>query len=198
MMKKFSLFAIAFLLAVVCFGICFADESWSETEYRRIMDTSKFPAVIYHNTWTDCGDFQFKLMAQPIVTPSTTGIKATGPLKRSTTINSFLVLRVGIKNKTDHIVSWLEPKSFTVQEYYLDIPGGTYTLNSSMSGKAADSFNLPIFYSPIQPGGELATVLVFEVYGEVEGWIMTFAPFTREQEGPEHSITFRLPKPNRQ
>lgn len=198
-MKRYFFISVIFILILVSFSECFADEVWSETEYRRIMDTSQMPGTIYHNTWTDCGEsFQFKIMTQPIVTPSTTGIRATGPLKRSTAINSFLIVRVGIKNKTDHIVSWLEPKSFSLQEFYLDIPGGTYYLNSYMSAKAADSFNLQVFFSPIQPGGELLTVLVFEVNPDVEGWIMTFSPFTREQDGPESSISFKLPKANRQ
>ncbi len=190
-MKSNILFLFLVLALLAVSGNVYADHAVTETEYRNQMDLHNIPEVLNVNSWIDCGNFQIRLMAQPVVTASTTNLKASGN-------QSFLVVRASIKNLSDSPVSWLEPKSFQVKEYYLDILGGTYTLNHYMSAKTAQSFNLPAFFTQIQPESELSTVLVFEVYGNVDGWVMTFSPFTRDEEKPVESVSFTLPKALRQ
>ncbi len=183
---------ICLIVILLCsFGAASADRGISETDYRKQMSNPDLPEVLNVGKYLDCGDLQIKLMAQPVVSVSATGLKASGD-------RSFLVTRIAIKNNSDEPVKWLTPQSFHAQEYYLNIIGHTYDLSSYMSAKVAASFSLPAFFTIIQPGAELSTVMVFEVYGDVDGWIITFSPFTREADGPEESVSFTLPKAVRQ
>jgi len=183
---------ICLIVILLCsFGAVSADMGITETDYRKQMTQPDIPEVLNVGTYLDCGDLQIKLMGQPVVSVSTTGLKASGD-------KSFLVIRAAIKNNSDKPVKWLDPQSFHAQEYYLNIIGRSYDLSSYMSAKAAASFSLPAFFSIIQPGAELSTVIAFEVYGNVDGWVITFSPFTREAAGPDTSVSFTLPKVTRQ
>ena len=188
---KRSIFFILLFVLLCSTGIALADQAITETEYRKQMVMPEMPEVLNVNTWLDCGDYQIRLGAQPLVTKTTSTLPASGD-------KSWLIVRVGIKNVTEEPIVWLDPESFHVEEYYLNLIGATYGLNSYMSAKAAGSYNIPPFYTIIQPGAELSTFAVFEVYSEVDGWVMTFSPFTRDAEGPTESVSFTLPKATRQ
>ena len=185
-MKRLMLF-ISLFLTLFLSGLCYADTALTETQYRSQMSTEFLPEPLTVNVFSDCGDYQIRILGQPLVTAATSGLNASGD-------KSFLILRVGIKNMTEEPIIWLDPDSFHVQEYYLDITGQTYDLNYPMSAKAAQAYNIPAFYSIIGPQQELTTMLVFEIYGEVDGWIMTFSPYTREMEGSQNEYSFTLPK----
>ena len=173
------------------FGAAAADQALTENQYRSQMVMPDMPEVLNPNIWLDCGELQLRLMGQPLVTKSTSSLVASGD-------KSWLVQRIGIKNNGEEPIVWLDPQSFQVEEYYLNLLGRTYPLNSYMSAKGSGSYSLPPFYTIIQPGAELSTVIAFEVYGDVDGWIMTFSPFTREMDGPAESVSFTLPKATRQ
>ena len=186
---KCSAAFFAMLLAVLfLFGSAGAE---SEKEYRLTMEMPDMPALLNVGTTLECGSLSFRLMGQPVVTPSTTGLKATED-------NSFLIIRAGIKNNSDEPLFWMDPDSFHAQEYYLNVLGRNYGLNTPMSAKVAGSFSVPPFFSPIRPGTELSTILVFEVCGDADGWIFTFSPYTREKTGPADTVSFTLPKVTRQ
>ena len=185
-MKRYCLLITIFVL-LFSFGISNADQAMKESEYRTQMSMEAFPETITVNVPTDCGDYQIRVLGQPLVTVSTSGLHAYDD-------KSYLILRVGIKNNSENPVIWLDPESFQVQEYYLNIYGISYELNHYMSAKAAQAYNLPAYYSVIKPEQELSTMLVFEVYGNVDGWVFTFSPFTREMDEAEDSVSFVLPK----
>ena len=188
-MKRIFFFALL-IVSLSILGTCYGDTALTESQYRSQISPDIFPETLNVNIFADCGDLQIRVMGQPSVSVSTSGIHAYGD-------KSYLILRVGIKNLSEEPVIWLDPESFHVQEYYLDIFGETYNINPYMSAKAAQGYNLPAFFSVINPQQELLTMLVFEVYGEVDGWIMTFSPFTREFDEAQESITFTLPKAGR-
>lgn len=188
---KRSIFFILIFTLLCSFTMAAADDALTETAYRAQMEMPDIPEVLNPNVWQDCGPFQIKLTGQPLVTKSTASLMPSGD-------KSWLVQRVSIKNNSEEPVVWLDPQSFHVQEYFLNIVGRTYDLNSYMSAKAAGSYNLPAFFTIIQPGAELSTLVAFEVYGDVDGWVMTFSPFTREAGGPAESVSFTLPKATRQ
>ncbi len=195
-------FVLLLLLPVMMLSFC-AVQAESEADrfnsgqmekeeyFRKVMIMPDMPDLLNISTWLECGKYQIHLISQPVLTPSTTNIKASGEKK-------FLIIRVGIKNTSDEPVYWLDPGSFHAQEYFLNILGQSYELYTPMSAKVAGSFTLPPFFSPIQPGAELSTVIVFEVCGDVDGWILTFSPYTRDEDGPEDSVSFTLPKVTRQ
>ena len=188
---KRSLFFILIFILLCSFGAAAADMAQTENQYRSEMVMPDMPEVLNPNTWLDCGDLQLRLMGQPLVTKSISSLMASGD-------KSWLVQRIGIMNNSEEPVIWLDPQSFRVEEYYLNLLGRTYPLNSYMSAKSAAAYSLPPFYTIIQPGAELSTVIAFEVYGDVDGWIMTFSPFTREMDGPAESFSFTLPDVTRQ
>ena len=185
-MKRYIVLTFFILLFVPVKKI-FASDIMTEKEYREQMSMDVFPDILNINTYADWEDYQIRIMGQPTVTVSTSSLRAYDDKK-------FLILRMGIKNISENPIVWLDPKSFHVQEYYLDFFGSTYGLNHIMSAKASQASSLPPFYSVIQPNSELLTVLVFEVYGEVDGWILTFNPFTREDEQSDNAFSFVLPK----
>lgn len=189
-MKRFILFLLIFALFFPV-GKTLAEKALTETEYRTNMGLPDIPEVLNVNTWLECGAFQIRLGGQPLLTKTSSGLKASGD-------KSFLIVRLGIKNMSEEPVVWLDPQSFNVKEYYINLTGRTYKLNSYMSAKAAQSYNLPAYFTPIQPGAELSTFAVFEVYGEVDGWVLTFSPFTRDMSEADSSIEFTLPKVTRQ
>lgn len=188
-MKRYLLVMILILLCTV--NSVTADTAVTETEYRTQKGLPDIPDVLNVNTWIDCGDFQIRLGGQPLVTKTSAGLKASGD-------KSFLIVRLGIKNITEEPIIWLDPQSFSVKEYYMNLLGQTYKLNSYMSAKAAQAYNLPAYFTNIQPGTELSTFAVFEVYAEVDGWVMTFNPFTRDEDKAADSVSFTLPKATRQ
>ncbi len=185
-MKQYILFLLL-MVSFAFYGSCHADTALTETQYRNQMSTEVFPETLNINTPINCGNYQIRVLGQPLVTVSTSGIHAYDD-------KSYLIIRVGIKNLSEEPIVWLDPKSFHVQEYYLDIFGATYDLNYYMSAKAAQAYSIPAFYSVINPQQELLSMLVFEVYGEVDGWILSFSPFTREMNEASESISFVLPK----
>lgn len=184
-MKRF-IFSILLFILLFSFSISFADGIITEKEYRDAMTMDSFPNIIKVNEWIDCGEYQIRIMGQPLVTASTSKLHAYDD-------KSFLIVRVGIKNNTEKPVVWLDPESFFVQEYYLDIQGATYGLNSIMSAKASQAYSLPSFFGSLQPEKEFLTVLVFEVYGAVDGWIFNFNPFTRDENSGKDTVSFLLP-----
>ncbi len=189
-MKRSIIFILLFI--VLCsINTVYADKALSEKDYRSQMVMPDMPAVLNVGSTLDCGDYQIKLGGQPLVTKTSSKLLASGD-------KSWLIVRIGIKNITEEPIVWLDPESFHVEEYYLNILGRTYNMNSYMSAKAAGSYNLPPFYTVIQPGAELSTFVAFEVYGDVDGWIMTFSPFMRDEDGPTSSVSFTLPKATRQ
>lgn len=184
-MKRMIIAAV--LLALLCsFASAFADTAKTEKEYRA-ENAPELPETLNMGTTLDCGDYSIRLMSVPSGTNSIVSINTANSMK-------YLVLRVGITNHTDHVVSWLDAKSFFVQEYFLDEFHGTYALNHYMSAKAAQSYGLAAYFTAIQPGAELSTVLVFDVYPGADGWVMTFAPFTRSEASAKEEIRFALPK----
>ncbi len=185
-----------YILAIFLILLCMvnsvtAETALTETEYRTQAGLPNIPEVLNVNSWLDCGNFQIRLGGQPLVTKTSSGLKASED-------KSFLIVRLGIKNISDQPLVWLDPQSFSAQEYYMNLLGQTYKLNSYMSAKAAQAYNLPAFFTVIQPGAELSTCVVFEVYAEVDGWVMTFTPFTRDENKVADSIAFTLPKATRQ
>ena len=188
-MKHYIL--VIFLILFCMVGSAAAETALTETEYRTQTGLPEIPEVLNVNSWLDCGSFQIRLGGQPLVTKTSSGLKASGD-------KSFLIVRFGIKNISEEPIVWLDPQSFSVQEYYMSLLGQTYKLNSYMSAKAAQAYNLPAFFTVIQPGAELSTCIVFEVYAEVDGWVMTFSPFTRDKNKAADSVAFTLPKATRQ
>lgn len=148
---------------------------------------SNFPEILNVGSILECGDYQIQIMGQPVVTKSSNSIIADLDLK-------YLIVRIGISNTSDQTKKWLAPNSFTAQETYLNHAYGTYHLDYIMSAKASSGFNLPPFFSSIEPGKMLSTVLVFEIFPEAENWIITFSPSTFTGETSSENVKFLLPK----
>lgn len=186
MKKNLKIFITLTCFLLLASFITASAQTMTETEYRKTI-APEFPDVLNVGVYQDCGNFAIKIGSAPIVTKSANKLAANDDL-------SYLVMRVSIKNLSDRIVSWLSPKSFTLTEYFMDNTFTSYGLNRIMSAKAAAGFSIPAFFAPIQPGAEISTAIAFEVYGDVDGWILTFSPFQRTEEGPETEIRFTLPK----
>ena len=148
-------------------------------------DESGLPPVLYVGVPAECGDFKIQLISQPVVTKSMHAIVADNDMK-------YLILRVGITNTGEAITGWLTPDSFELTEYYRNQEYGHNLLNFLMSARIAPGYSLKTFYSPLEPGRMLYTVLVFDVFPEAEGWILDFSPHVFGEEAGE-SLRFRLP-----
>ena len=105
----------------------------------------------------------------------------------------YMILRVGITNNGEETVGWLTPDSFVLQEYYRNRIYGKTRLNSLMSARISAGYSLKTFYNAIEPGQMLLTPLVFDVFPEADGWILTFSPHVFGEKANE-SVQFRLPK----
>lgn len=149
-------------------------------------DDSELPPILYVGVPMECGEYKIQLMAQPIVSKSMHAIVADDDMK-------YMILRVGITNNGEETVGWLTPDSFELQEYYRNRIYGKTRLNSLMSARISAGYSLKTFYNAIEPGQMLLTPLVFDVFPEADGWILTFSPhvFGEEANG---SVQFRLPK----
>lgn len=156
------------------------------SEYKTIADPG-FPEVLNIGTVLECGDFKIQVMGQPVVTKSSNSMIADGDMK-------YLIVRVGITNLSEQRIGWLSPDSFQVQEVYLSHAYGIYSLDSIMSAKASVGFSQPPFFTLIEAGKMVQTTLVFEVFPEAQGWILSFTPKTVDNDTELGSVQFTLPK----
>lgn len=183
-MKRTVFFIV--ILVLLCSSMSvFADLAKTEQEYREEQSIT-LPETLKMGSAMDCGDYTIRMMALPSGTTSILGNNAG-------TNKKYLILRLGITNNSDHMISWLDEKSFSLREYYMGEYYGTYALNQIVGAKAAQSIGFGAYFMPIQPGEELSTVIAFEVFPGADGWVMTFSPFTREEDGPKESIEFKIP-----
>ena len=149
-------------------------------------DGSELPPVLNVGVPMECGDYEIRLISQPIITKSMHAIVADDDMK-------YMILRVGITNNGEETVGWLTPDSFELQEIYRNKLYGKTLLNSLMSARISAGYSLKTFYAGIEPGQMLLTPIVFDVFPEAEGWILTFSPHVFGEEAAE-TIQFRLPK----
>ncbi len=149
-------------------------------------DGSELPPVLNVGVPMECGDYKIQLIAQPVVSKSMHAIVADDDMK-------YLILRVGITNNSEEAVGWLTPDSFELREVYRNRLYGKTQLNSLMSARISAGYSLKTFYAGIDPGQMLLTPLVFDVFPEAEGWILTFSPHVFGEEATD-SVNFRLPK----
>lgn len=184
-MKKTALFFI-FLLLMLFFTVSvYAFDVVPSKEYA-FPDESELPAVLNVGVPVECGDLKIQLYMQPVVTKSMNSIVADNDMK-------YMIIRVGITNIGEETIGWLTPDSFVLSEYYRNREYGKTFLNSLMSAKIAPGFTLKAFYTPIAAGKMVIMPLVFDVYGEADGWILTFAPHTFGETAADE-VRFRLPK----
>lgn len=149
-------------------------------------DDSELPPILYVGVPMECGDYRIQLIAQPVVSKSMHAIVADDDMK-------YMILRVGITNNSEETVGWLTPDSFELQEFYRNRKYGKTLLNSMMSARISAGYSLKTFYAAIDPGQMLITPLVFDVFPEADGWIMTFSPHVFGEEALD-SVQFRLPR----
>ncbi len=164
----------------------FADNEFLSKDYLMNYENN-FPEILNVGTKLECGNYEIQLMAQPVVTKSSNTLIADLDLK-------YLVVRIGITNKSEETIGWLTKESFQVQETYMNHAYGTYGLDMVMSAKASVGYSQPVFYSPVEPGKMMQTTLVFEVFPEAQGWIFTFNPNTLGSEKNNDMVQFQLPK----
>ena len=149
-------------------------------------DDSELPPVLNVGVPMECGDYKIQLIAQPVISKSMHAIVADDDMK-------YMILRVGITNNSEETVGWLTPDSFELKEIYRNRLYGKTLLNSLMSARISAGYSLKTFYAAIDPGQMLLTPLVFDVFPEAEGWILTFSPHVFGEEAAD-SVQFRLPK----
>ncbi len=191
MKQKSAITILAVVIALLLIrGNIQAQNVTTSNEYS-INASTDYPSMLKVGESLDCGKFQIKIIGQPILTKSSNSLIANVDLK-------FLILRIGILNNSERVEGWLLPGSFKVQETYAGHAYGTYSLDYIMSAKAASGYNLPVFFSDIEPGEMLSTVLVFEVFPEAENWIFTFSPAKFADEISLETVRFLLPNALRQ
>lgn len=148
-------------------------------------DEDNFPPVLNIGEVIECGDYSLRILNQPVLSKSFQAMIASKDLK-------YLSIRVGITNNSDQTIGWIAPDSFTLQEIFRHQIFGNYKLDYLMSAKAAAGFSWRAFYSPIEPGETLQTLLVFSVFQEVDDWIFHFSPHLLG-ESSKDTVQFRLP-----
>lgn len=182
--KKNGMFIGLILLALfIALPVAASDVTLSY--YYRPEQDPDMPGTLYVGWIADCGDYSIRLLQQPVLTKSNNYLVADEDTK-------YLVLRVAITNKKDESVGWLAPDSFTLQDIYMGRIYGTYSLNIPESSKVAAGFHQEVFFSEIKPEDTLYTSLVFSVYPDVTGWILTFSPHSFGHK-PDASVRFRIP-----
>ena len=185
MNKKILLHIVCFFL-LLCPAAVQADGAVTLSEYSRNIH-SELPDVLYAGLTIEDESFRLRLMSAPVLSRSTHQMVADLDMK-------YLLIRLEITNKGGETVSWLKHESFTVQDTYLGRVYGTFKLDIAASAKTSNTAALDVFYSKIEPGKTLQTVLVFEVYPDVESFIFTFSPQTFYGGSLGSSIQFRLPR----
>ena len=185
--KLFLAFWSASIILLLYQGIITVQGSANRSNISPIEVIPNFPEILNVGTTLDCGDYKIQILGQPVVTKSSNSIIADLDLK-------YLIVRIGITNTSDQTKKWLTPNTFTAQETYLNHAYGIYRLDYIMSAKASSGFNLPAFFSSIESGKMLSTILVFEVFPEAENWIITFSPSTFTGETSFENVKFLLPK----
>ena len=149
-------------------------------------DGNDLPKVLNIYETIDCGDFSFQLTHQPVVSKSMNAI--IGDLDFQ-----YMIVRGNITNNSERTIGWLAPDSFSLTEVFHNQEYGTYLFDPLMSAKGAVGYSVKAFYSPIEPGASLQTVLVFEVFPDVDTWIFNFSPHILG-ETADDSVKFILPK----
>ena len=149
-------------------------------------DGSDLPEILNINQTIECGDYSFRLTHQPIVSKSMNAI--VGDLDFQ-----YLIVRGSITNNSERTIGWLTPDSFSLTEVFRNQEYGTYPFDPIMSAKGAVGYSVKAFYTPIEPGASLQTVLVFNVFPDADGWIFNFSPHILG-ETTDESIRFMLPK----
>ena len=187
MKRKYDLILLAAVLLVFMMQTgAYAEGIVLKSDYRPAASTV-LPDVLNVGIDLDCGPLAIRLSVPPILTKSGLGIVADSDAK-------YLVLRVCLTNKSDETISWLTTDSFSIQETYMDQYYGRYKLDAIMSAKIAAGYKLPAFYSPIEPGRMLQTILVFDVFPDIQSWVVTFSPKVFGEAEAEETVLFQLPK----
>ncbi|MBQ6343418.1 MAG: hypothetical protein IJI41_09865 [Anaerolineaceae bacterium] len=182
--KKTALFAALLLLFTVILPAAAFDVIPSQ-DYP-FADGSKLPQLLNVYQSLDCGNYAISITNTPTITKSMNGNVADYDFK-------YLIVRVGITNKTEETIGWVAPDSFSVQEVFRNRIYGTYPMDYLMSAKAAKGYSQNAFYSPIAPGATLSTMVVFDIFPDAESWILNFSPHVFGEES-ECSVSFMLPK----
>lgn len=185
MKKRCSLLMLLPMLLLLVISGAYAADVVPSKDYP-FPDESALPPILYVGVPMECGKYKIQLISQPVVTKSMQAIVADNDMK-------YLIARVGITNTGETTTGWLTPDSFVLSEYYRNREYGRTDLNSLMSARIAPGYTIKPFYSALEPGKMMLTALVFDVYPEAEGWILTFAPHVFGEDTGE-SVRFRLPK----
>lgn len=187
-MKKVNILilTVLFLLITALFSAVFADDGITPGYLYRPEKDPAIPQKLYVGWIKECGRFSIRILQQPILTKSTNYMVADAD-------TMYLTVRVAITNKSSESAGWLAADSFILQDTYYGRIYGTYKLDVPISAKSAQGFKTPVFFSEIKPGDTLNTVLVFEVYPDVESYIMTFSPRAMTEASPEDTVSFVLP-----
>lgn len=162
----------------------------SEKDYRPDPNV-ELPVLMNVGTSLDCGVLRLRLLANPILTKSSSGVTAEEDLE-------YLILRLGITNTSDEVVMPLSPESFFATELYHQVRYGEYELDYALSAKTAGSMENAPFFTPIFPGQELQTVIAFSTYPLPGTWLIRFVPIVKGSGPLGDEIEFMLPKPTRQ
>lgn len=149
-------------------------------------DGSNLPQLLGTYQPLECGNYAISIINTPTITKSMNGNVADYDFK-------YLIVRVGITNKTDQTIGWIAPDSFSVQEVFRNRIYGTYPMDYLMSAKAAKGYSQNAFYTSIAPGATLNTMIVFDIFPDAESWIFSFTPHVFGEES-ECSVSFMLPK----
>lgn len=188
-MKRFNhsnmIFLAFFLLAFIVIPASAFYDVIPSGDYQ-FPDGEDLPEALNLYQDINCGNYALRINYPPLITKSMNAIVGDYDL-------SYLVLRVGITNNNEETVGWLAPDSFVVSEVFRNRIYGTYQMDPLMSAKSAKGYSQSAFYTPILPGATLQTFVVFDVFPDAEGWIITFAPHVFGEE-PEAEIKFMLPQ----
>ena len=177
-----------FLITVFFFLIIFPGKSADANPVTLSVSDqeSEIPSILYAGWPANCGNFQIKLLQDPVLVKSANYMISPSDTK-------YLVIRLAVTNISNETEGWLSPDSFVVQDTYKGRIYGTYKLNITISAKISYRSNEDPFFKVIEPGKTAQMDLVFSVYPDVESWIFTFAPQHFGEE-PDEIIRFRLPK----
>lgn len=177
------------LFAVLFFRLPASGDEW--LMFKRDYHPSsipELPEVLNVGIPLDCGAYELQIMGQPIITKSGIGMVADLDM-------NYLIIRVGLTNKTGKTVGWLTSDSFILQETYNSRIYGTYTMDPIISAKFSAGFKLPAFYTPIEPGKMIQTVIVFSVYSGAQSWVVSFDPHVFGEEASGEPFLFQIPQP---